>query len=101
MSTSTRLTMEQYDELIRRGDFEPREEHHVELIYGEITPMSPINPPHHDIVSELTEWSFEVLPPKAVRVSGSPGSRDPRRKSRGGRRKCSPGRTSLSRRYRC
>jgi Uma2 family endonuclease len=68
MSTTTRITIEQYDEMIRRGDFEPREEHHVELIYGEITPMNPINPPHDDAVEELTEWSFEVLPPKAVRV---------------------------------
>lgn len=68
MSTSTRITIEQYDEMIRRGDFEPREEHHVELIYGEIIPMSPIGAPHNDVVSDLTEWSFEVLPPKVVRV---------------------------------
>lgn len=69
MSTTTRITMDQYDAMIRRGDFEPREEHHVELIYGEITPMSPTGPPHHDTVDELTEWSFEALPPKTVRVS--------------------------------
>jgi Uma2 family endonuclease len=68
MSTTTRITTDQYDEMIRRGDFEPREEHHVELIYGEITPMSPINPPHDDAVEELNEWSFQVLPPGAVRV---------------------------------
>jgi Uma2 family endonuclease len=68
MSTTTRISLEQYDEMIRRGDFEPREEHHVELIYGEITPMNPINPPHDDAVEELNAWSFEVLPPKAVRV---------------------------------
>ena len=68
MSTTTRITLEQYDEMIQRGDFEPREEHHVELIYGEISPMNPINPPHDDAVEELNEWSFEVLPPKAVRV---------------------------------
>jgi Uma2 family endonuclease len=30
--------------------------------------MSPIGPPHHSAVSELTEWSFEALPPRAVRV---------------------------------
>lgn len=68
MSTSTRITIGQYDEMIRRGDFEPREEHQVELIYGEISPMSPINPPHDNAVDELTEWSFEILPAKAVRV---------------------------------
>jgi Uma2 family endonuclease len=68
MSTITRITLEHYDEMIQRGDFEPREEHHVELIYGEISPMNPINPPHDDAVEELNDWSFEVLPPKTVRV---------------------------------
>jgi Uma2 family endonuclease len=68
MSTSTRITVEQYHEMIRQGVFEPREEHHVELIYGEILPMSPIGSPHNDVISELTEWSFETLPSKAVRV---------------------------------
>lgn len=69
MSTSTRITMEQYDEMIRQGRFEPREEHHVELIYGEITPMSPIGATHHEIVMDLNEWSFEVLPRAAARIS--------------------------------
>ncbi len=68
MSTSTRVTIGQYEEMIRRGDFVPREEHHVELIYGEILPMSPIGFPHDDTVDELTEWSFQTLPPGAVRV---------------------------------
>src|SRR3954449_1525999 len=68
MSTSTRITMDQYDAMVRRGEFEPREEHHVELIYGEISPMSPINPPYDDAVDELAEWSFESLPRGAVRV---------------------------------
>jgi Uma2 family endonuclease len=68
MSTTTRITLEQYDAMIRQGAFEPREEHHVELIYGEISPMSPINPPHDDTVDLLNEWSFESLPPRAVRV---------------------------------
>jgi Uma2 family endonuclease len=68
MSTSTRITLEQYDEMIRRGDFEPREDHHVELIYGEISPMSPINPAHSFAVALLNEWSFESLPRGAAWV---------------------------------
>jgi Uma2 family endonuclease len=68
MSTTTRITVEQYDAMIERGDFEPSEEHHVELIHGEISPMSPINPHHDDTVEELNEWSFAVLPPETVRV---------------------------------
>jgi Uma2 family endonuclease len=69
MSTSTRITMAQYDEMIRAGLFEPREEHRVELLYGEIVPMSPINPPHNFAVMEMTEWSYEVVPRAAARIS--------------------------------
>lgn len=68
MSTTTRVTFEQYEELVLQGAFEPREEHHVELLYGEIVPMSPIGPPHNDAIAELLEWSTEILPPKTVRV---------------------------------
>lgn len=68
MSTTTRITLEQFDEMIRQGVFVPKEEHRVELIYGEISPMSPIGPPHDDSVDRLTEWSFKNLPPEAVRV---------------------------------
>jgi Uma2 family endonuclease len=68
MSTTARITLGQYDEMIRRGDFEPREEHHVELLHGELVPMSPINPPHNFAVVRLNEWSFESLPPQAVWV---------------------------------
>jgi Uma2 family endonuclease len=68
MSTTTRITLEQYDEMIRRGDFLPHEEHRVELIHGEISPMSPINPPHDEAVDELAEWSFDSLPRDAIRV---------------------------------
>ena len=68
MSTTTRVTLDQYHEMIRRRQFEPREEHHVELIYGEITPMGPIGPPHMWFMEELTDWSFEVLARGLVRV---------------------------------
>ncbi len=69
MSTSTKITMAQYDEMIRQGVFEPGEEHRVELIYGEIIPMRPINAPHTYLVGLMTEWSFDVLPRKQVFVS--------------------------------
>ncbi|WP_435019766.1 Uma2 family endonuclease [Tundrisphaera sp. TA3] len=81
MSTATRITVEQYEAMIARGDFEPREDHRVELIRGEIVPkdprgpMSPIDPPHGSAVDILNEWSFEVLPRgiARVRVQGSLG----------------------------
>lgn len=61
MSTSTRITADQYHAMIRRGEFEPREEHHVELLYGEIVNMSPIGPPHSSLITRLLEWSFRSL----------------------------------------
>jgi Uma2 family endonuclease len=61
MSTTTRVTLAQYHEMIRQGSFEPREEHHVELIDGAIMPMSPIGPPHAWFSSKLTDWTFDVL----------------------------------------
>ncbi len=68
MSTSTQITMAQYDEMIRQGRFETREERHVELIFGEILPMSPINAAHSFLVSRLVRWSIETLPEELVHV---------------------------------
>ena len=80
MSTTTKISLDQYRAMIDRGEFEPPN-HRVELIRGEIVPkdprgsMSPINPPHDSAVEELNEWSFDVLPRQAVkvRVQGSLG----------------------------
>ena len=81
MSTATRITIEQYEAMIDRGEFEPREEHHVELIRGEIVPtnpegpMSPSKAPHASAIDFLNDWSFEVLPRRFawVRVQNSLG----------------------------
>lgn len=75
MSTITRVTIVEYDRMIADGLFEPREQHHVELIYGEIREMSPIGPPHEVIVDYLNEWSIRSLPKGQVwvRVQNSIG----------------------------
>jgi Uma2 family endonuclease len=70
MSTGTRITIEQYNEMIERGLFVPKEDHHVELIEGEIVAMSPIGEVHEDIVDELIEWSVLNAPRDRVRVRG-------------------------------
>ncbi len=75
MSTTVNVKIAEYHRMIARGAFEPREEHRVELIRGEIVPMSPISPLHNDVVDKLNEWSICSLPRGAatVRVQGSIG----------------------------
>jgi Uma2 family endonuclease len=68
MSTGTRITIEEYDRMIERGAFEPTEEHHVELIRGEIREMSPIHPPHENALDLLMYWSIDHARRNAVRV---------------------------------
>ncbi len=68
MSTTTRITLEQYNEMIRQGVFEPREERRVELLYGEISPVNPIGLLHDDVVDELVEWTMSCMPARTIRV---------------------------------
>ena len=68
MSTSVRITVDDYERMIAEGRFEPREEHHVELLEGEIVPMSPIGPEHGEAVEAITEWSYENRPKARVKV---------------------------------
>ena len=58
MSIGTRVTFAEYERMIADGAFEPSEEHRVELIHGEIVPMSPKGPPHESILRLLNRWSF-------------------------------------------
>lgn len=68
MSTDVRITIADYDRMIETGEFVPVEEHHVELIRGEIREMSPIHPPHEEALDRITAWSFDNTPRTAVRV---------------------------------
>ena len=68
MSTSTRITLHDYHEMIREGRFEPREEHHVELIYGEIIPMSPVGPPHCEYLNRVLDSLYRKVPKKRASV---------------------------------
>jgi Uma2 family endonuclease len=69
MSTATRITLAEYDRMIAAGAFDggvtrPR----VELIEGELRPMSPIGPLHEDVVDILNEWAVTNFPREQVRV---------------------------------
>lgn len=66
MSTVAHVTIAEYDRMIAAGAFEPREEHCVELIRGEIREMSPIYPPHESALDKLTYWSIDNAPRDTV-----------------------------------
>lgn len=68
MSTVAHVTIAEYDRMIAAGEFEPREEHYVELIRGEIRQMSPIYPPHEAALDHLMYWSIDNSPRDLVRV---------------------------------
>jgi Uma2 family endonuclease len=68
MSTGVRVTIEEYDRMLSAGAFDPAEDHQVELIRGEIREMSPINPPHENVLERLMYWSVDHAPRKEVRV---------------------------------
>src|SRR5688572_15955144 len=68
MSTDLRVTLDQYDLMVRSGAFDGEHRARVELIRGEIRPMSPIGAIHEDLVDWLAEWSFVTAPRQEVRV---------------------------------
>jgi Uma2 family endonuclease len=67
MSTSVKVTVEQFDEMSERGEFDddPRR---FELINGEVREMPAPNPPHEEADERLTRWSFQNLSEVGVRV---------------------------------
>jgi Uma2 family endonuclease len=74
MSTSLKITVEQFEAMVDRGDFDPIEENHVELIRGEIVPRfgddtrTSMKPPHAMTVDRAVDWSFDVVPRNLVLV---------------------------------
>jgi Uma2 family endonuclease len=75
MSTSTRVTVAQYDEMIEQGYFDPTVRNRVELIEGSIVAMSPIGYAHGDALGRITRWSYLSAPIEQflVRVQDSLG----------------------------
>jgi Uma2 family endonuclease len=68
MSTIARLTLDQYDQMIRCGVFDGGPRQRLEFIRGEIREMTPIGSEHEEIVDRLVEWSFQSTSRKKVRV---------------------------------
>ncbi|HEX8204306.1 MAG TPA: Uma2 family endonuclease [Isosphaeraceae bacterium] len=67
MSATVRTTYDEFDAMIRRGDFADTEDR-FELLFGEIVVLPLPDPPHESVVDELNEWSFLSLPVGAARV---------------------------------
>ncbi|RPI90739.1 MAG: Uma2 family endonuclease [Planctomycetaceae bacterium] len=69
MSTAIRISVDEYDRMIDAGVFVDQDKRRrVELIQGEIVEMTPIGPPHEEIVDRLSRWSIDSNPASAVRV---------------------------------
>ena len=69
MSTTLRLSIQEYEGMIERGVFD-RIERRIELIRGELRETSPAGPVHDELIAYLTRWSISVTlaEPIAIRI---------------------------------
>lgn len=68
MSTTVRITCEEYAAMIARGEFAVDDPRRFELIEGELVEMPPPNPPHQEAIDRLSKWSGKNLPVEEIRV---------------------------------
>jgi Uma2 family endonuclease len=62
VSTISRISVDEYDRMIRRGVFDGVNRRRIELIYGELRDMTPIGPSHAFVVDLLNRWSVKHVP---------------------------------------
>ena len=74
MSTTVRISYDQFEEMARRGDFADAEER-LELIFGEIRATPAPDPPHEYATDTIAEWSYDNAPRESVRSVSVIGSR--------------------------
>lgn len=68
MSTTLRLSIDEYHAMIARGAFNDLRARHIELIHGELREMSPQGPWHGKVLRRLIRWS-RLLPLDAMELS--------------------------------
>jgi Uma2 family endonuclease len=69
MSANAKLSVKEYERIVRTGVFDGPNHRRIELIWGELREMSPIGSEHAMIVDWLNAWSFKVTDEKVwVRV---------------------------------
>lgn len=57
MSTTLRLSLDEYDRMIEQGVFDGMRDKRIELIHGELREMPPAGPDHEYVTDMLTDWS--------------------------------------------
>jgi len=62
MSTVAHFSLAEYEHMVEVGAFSGEFERRLELLRGEICEMSPIGFLHAQVVTMLTDWSYEVVP---------------------------------------
>lgn len=75
-TTTTRITVAEFDRMIDRGIFDSHRERRIELIFGELREVNPPGPTHEVAIDRLTEWSYRLAPTAKVciRIQNSIGS---------------------------
>jgi len=68
VSTLARWTLDDYDRMIQAGVFARHEDRRIEFVRGEIREMTPLGSLHEEVLERLTEWSYEHVPKRQVRV---------------------------------
>jgi Uma2 family endonuclease len=68
MSTVANFTLEQYERMVEAGTFDGRLRQHVEFIRGEIREMNPIGSYHAQVLGDLTDWSYDVVPRREIAI---------------------------------
>lgn len=72
MSTTLRLSVDQYERMIARGAFEGLDRR-IELIHGELREMSPAGPLHDAYIRYLLHWSARIVADGKVAVCSQMG----------------------------
>jgi Uma2 family endonuclease len=62
VSTVAHFSLDQYEHLVEVGAFSGPHEKRLELLRGVIREISPIGFIHSQVVTLLTDWSYEVVP---------------------------------------
>ncbi|MEQ1824410.1 MAG: Uma2 family endonuclease [Pirellula sp.] len=66
------VSLAEYDSMVRKGAFDDLGRG-VELIRGEIVEMNPAGPVHDDLITYLTDWSFEGRDKRITRITSQTG----------------------------